>query len=324
VTADPQATSAGRWGPYRLQLALGGAGLAASVLVLAAGVRAVHVQPAAAHRTDVAGLALTYPTLNAAAAVLMVLALLGAVVLLVTIFAAVRQVRAHRRLIRALPVTGALPGHASVLVVAADAPMAFCAGWLRPRVYVSTAVLDRLSNTELRAVLAHEAHHGALRDPLRLAIGRILCTALFFLPVLRPLHDRHADEAEITADAAALAASDGARAPLASAMLALAATPAGGVVGISPERVDVLLGHAPPSWRTPRALLAAALVTIAAVVALVWRASGTAQVQATLNLPIASSQPCVLVLALVPVVVCLAAVVVRRPALAAGRPARSA
>ena len=188
--------------------------------------------------------------------------------------------------------------------------MAFCAGWLRPRVYVSTAVVDRLSDTELVAVLAHEQHHGVLRDPLRLAVGRVLCTALFFLPILRPLHDRYADEA--------------ASGPLASAMLALAATPAGGVVGISPERVDVLLGHAPPSWRTPRLLLVTALATIAAVVALVWRASGTAHVQATLNLPIASSQPCVLVLALVPVLVCLAAVVVRRPTLAPGRRTRTA
>jgi beta-lactamase regulating signal transducer with metallopeptidase domain len=319
VAADRHGPGAPPWGPYRLQLALGGAGLAASVLVLAAGVRAVHVQPAAAHRTDVAGLAFTYPTVNAAAAVLMALALLGAVVVLVTVVATVRQVRAHRRLMRALPVTGALPGHPSVLVVAADAPMAFCAGWLRPRVYVSTAVLDRLSPGELRAVLAHEEHHGALRDPLRLAIGRVLCTALFFLPVLRPLHDRYADDAEITADAAALAASKGATGPLASAMLALATTPAGGVVGISPERVDALLGHRRPTWRMPRLLLLAALTTIAAVVVLVWRASGSAHVQATLNLPIASSQPCVLVLALVPVLVCLTAVVVRRPGLAPGR-----
>jgi Zn-dependent protease with chaperone function len=319
VAADAPATGARPWGPYRLQLALGGAGLAASVLALAAGVSTVHVQPAGAHQTDVAGLAFTYPTVNAAAAVLMALALLGAVVLLVAVLAAVRQVRAHRRLIRALPVTGALPGHPSVVVVAADTPMAFCAGWLRPRVYVSTAVLDRLSPGELRAVLAHEQRHGALRDPLRLAIGRVLCTALFFLPVLRPLHDRYADEAELTADAAALAASGGATGPLASAMLALATTPGGGVVGISPERVDVLLGHPPQSWRTPRLLLLAALTSIAAIVTLAWRASGSAHAQATLNLPIASSQPCVLVLALVPVLACLAAVVVRRPTLAPGR-----
>ena len=63
-------------------------------------------------------------------------------------------------------------------------------------------------------------HHGALRDPLRLAVSRVLCQALFFLPVLRPLHDRYADVAELDADAAALEASVGATAPLASAMLA--------------------------------------------------------------------------------------------------------
>ena len=107
------------------------------------------------------------------------------------------------------------------------AGLAFCAGWLRPRVYVSTGVLGRLSDSELRAVLAHEQHHGALRDPLRLAVSRVLCQALFFLPVLRPLHDRSADVAELRADAAALEASNGATAPLASPLLALRNTNTG-------------------------------------------------------------------------------------------------
>ena len=279
----------------------------------------MHVHPAAAHRLDVAGAHLTYPAVNAAAVVLMVLALLGAAVLAVAIHAAVRQYRGHRRLLATLPVAGSLPGHPTVLVIDVAAPVAFCAGWLRPRVYVSTAVLDRLSSAELRAVLAHEQHHGALRDPLRLAVSRVLCQALFFLPVLRPLHDRYADVAEISADAAALEASGGAPGPLASAMLAVGATPAGGVVGISPERVDVLLGEARRAWRLPRLLLVAALLTLVVLVALAWRASHSASVQATLNLPIASSQPCVLVLALVPVLACLAAAVARRDALGGTR-----
>lgn len=320
MKADARPRALGSWGLYRLQLALGGAGLAACVLVLGAGARAVHVQPQAAHRLAVAGVGLTYPTVNLAAAVLLALALLGATVLVVAILAATRQVRAHRRLMRALPVTGPLPGHPTVLVVDTPAPLAFCAGWMRPRVYVSTAVLDRVSDSELRAVLAHERHHEAVRDPLRLAVARVLCQALFFLPVLRPLHDRYADVAEIRADAAAVKASDGAAGPLASAMLAVGATPDGGVVGISPERVDVLLGRGGGAWRPPRTPLVAALVTISAVVALVWRASAGASIQATLNLPIASSQPCILVLALVPVIACLVAAIARRPAFApAGR-----
>jgi len=303
VSADARA--------YRLQLAVGGAGLGTCTLVTAAGVSAVHVHAAAAHRLDVAGLRLSYPAINVAAVVLLALAMLGAAVLLVTVRAAWSQARAHRRLMRALPVAASLPGHPSVSVVDAGAPVAFCAGWLRPRVYVSTAVLERLAEPELRAVLAHEAHHGALRDPLRLAFGQVLCQALFFLPVLRPLQARAADLSELRADAAALAANDGAAAPLAAAMLTLGAAPSGGVAGISPARVDSLLGTA-PAWRVPRLLLITALLTVAAVVAVVWRASGSASVQASLGLPIASSQPCVLVLALVPVLACLAATIARR------------
>jgi hypothetical protein len=297
--------------PYRLQLALGGSGLSACALVLAAGVSLVHVAPTAAHRLDVAGLRLTYPAVNVAAVLLLALAALGAVVLSVAARAAWRQLRAHRRLMRALPVSGPLPDDPAVLVVDAAAPLAFCAGWLRPRVYVSKAVLERLSERELRAVLAHERRHEALRDPLRLAVGHVLSQALSFLPVLRPLHQRAADVAELQADAAAVAASDGTPAPLASAMLALGASPGGVVVGIAPERVDSLLGLS-PAWRLPRMLLIAALLTLGGVLAIVWRASASASVQAGLGLPIASSQPCVLVLALVPVLACLAAAVARR------------
>jgi Zn-dependent protease with chaperone function len=318
VSAESRPPRLSTWGLYRLQLGLGAAGLGASALVLAAGVSSVHVRPAAAHRLAVGGVGLTYPAVNLAAVVLLALAALGAAVLIVTVRAAWRQVRGHRRLIRALPPAGSLAEHPSVVVVDVASPLAFCAGWLRPRVYVSTGVLGRLSDGELCAVLAHEQHHGALRDPLRIAVSRVLCQALFFLPVLRPLHDRYADVAELRADAAALEATDGAAAPLASAMLAVGTTGTGDVVGISPERVDSLLGR-PRAWRLPRMLLIAALVTIAAVVALAWRASAGASVQATLNLPIASSQPCVLVLALVPVLACLAAAVARRPAIATTR-----
>lgn len=313
MSADARRRGHDSWRVYRLQLALGAAGLGASVLVLATAVSAVHIEPEAAHRLDVAGLALTYPAINVAAVLLLALAALGAAVLLVTVRAAWRQLRAHRRLVRTLPVIGPLPGHPAVAVIDVAAPLAFCAGWLRPRVYVSTEVLARLSESELRAVLAHEQHHEALRDPLRLAVSRVLCQALFFLPVLRLLHDRYADVAELTADAAALDAIDGAPAPLAAAMLAVATTGAGDVVGISPARVDSLLGQ-PRAWRLPRLLLIAALATLGALIALAWRADGHASFHTSLNLPIVSSQPCVLVLALVPVLACLTGMLVRRPA----------
>ena len=282
MSADARRRGHDSWRVYRLQLALGAAGLAASRA--RAGGRASArstSSPPAAHRLDVAGLRLTYPTVNAAAVVLMALALLGAAVLLVTVRAAVRQVRAHRRLVRTLPVTGALPGHPSVLVIDAAAPMAFCAGWLRPRVYVSTAVLDRLSEGELRAVLAHEQHHGALRDPLRLAVGRVLCQALFFLPgpapAARPLRRRRRDHRR-----RGRARGLGRRGRPAGLGDARARATAGrrGRRHLARARRRPARAAAAP-WRPPRLLLVAALATLGALVALVWRASGRASLQAT-------------------------------------------
>ena len=299
--------SGDRFGVYRLQLALGAAGLLAAAVALALGVDTVHVAPAKAHRLSVAGLRLTYPAMNAAAAILLAFAALGAAVLIVTLRSAWRQVRAHRRLMRTLPVAGPLPADPTVSVISCATPVASCAGWLRPRIFVSSGALERLSSDELRAVLAHEHRHRALRDPLRLAVGHVLCQSLFFLPVLRPLQDRSGELAELTAAVAEVDA-----APLASAMLAFGTAASGEVVGISPERVDSLLGR-PRAWRPPWLLLVAALVTLAALLALVWRASGSASARATLNLPLISGQPCVLVLAIVPVLACLAGVLARRP-----------
>ena len=231
-------------------------------------------------------------------------------------------VRAHRRLLRALPVTGALPGHPTVLVDRrrrAD-------GLLRRLAAPARLRLDRRARppVERRAAApcsptssttARCATRCASRSAGCSARRCSSCRSCARCTTATPTWPRS------RADAAALAASDGAPGPLASAMLALGATPAGGVVGISPERVDVLLGAAAgrggcrgccwsrPSPRSPRSSRSS------------WRASGSASVQATLNLPIASSQPCVLVLALVPVLVCLAAAVARRDALAPGRAA---
>jgi bla regulator protein blaR1 len=300
-------------------MALGAAGLALCALVLMAGIESVHVAPGAAHRLDVAGIDLTYPVVNAAAALLLSLATLGGAVLLVAVRAGWRQVRATRRMMRRLPVIRQLAGQPGVLLIDVDAPVAFCAGWLRPRVYVSTGVLAALSEPELRAVLAHERQHWALRDPLRLAVGRILCQALFFLPVLDALHSEYADAAELTADAAALVALDGAQAPLASAMVALGSAGPDGEIAVSSRRVDALLGQ-PIQWQRPRVLLLGAVFTLVLLVALVWRVSAGASIEATLNLPIASSQPCILVLALVPFLFGVAAALLRRPAGLRARP----
>ena len=201
-------------GVYRLQLALGGAGLAAARLRARARRGAPCTShPAAAHRARRRRRrSFTYPGGQRGR----------------RDPACVRRARRGRAdrhrprgaCARSAPTGGwcarcpspvSLPGHPAVSVIDVRARRWPSAPAGCGRASTSPPPRSTASRSdELRAVLAHEQHHRALRDPLRLAVGRVLCQALFFLPVLRPLHDRYGDVAEMTADAAAVA--DGRRA----------------------------------------------------------------------------------------------------------------
>src|SRR5207247_5847046 len=127
------------------------------------------------------------------------LAALGLVSVIQGMRSCVRQLVAQRRFLESLALTGRLPSHPGVWLVDDDRPQAFCAGHLRPRVYVSTGAVRLLGAAELDAVLAHEAHHRLRRDTLRIAGARGLCDTLFFLPVVLWLTERDCSLAELTA-----------------------------------------------------------------------------------------------------------------------------
>ena len=112
------------------------------------------------------------------------------------------------------------------MVIADSHPRAFCAGLFRPRVYVSTGAMALLDDAALSAVLAHEHHHARRHDPLRLAAGRVLARALFFLPGLGDLVERQQALAELSADESAVDASPDNRSALARAMLSFSDAPA--------------------------------------------------------------------------------------------------
>jgi Zn-dependent protease with chaperone function len=223
---------------------------------------------------------------------------LGSVAVAVVLLAARsagRQLRASHRFVREL---GPLitDGPHAARVFRGQALRAFCAGLLRPRMYVSSGAIAQLSTEELDAILAHEAHHARLRDPLRVLFARVLGDALFFLPGVRQLGDRYGALAELAADQAAVRAA-GDRAPLASALLSFeTADPA--VVGIAPERVDHLLGDS-PRWQLPGVLLAWTLVILTIIGVLALRLDQVAA-NSELSLPLVAAQTCMLAMALVP------------------------
>jgi hypothetical protein len=163
---------------------------------------------------------------------------------------AVRRLRAQRRFLGSLRLCGeANIDGVAVVLVDDPRPLVFCAGLLRPRVYLSVGARRRLGPRALLAVLAHEAHHARRRDPLRLLVVGSLG---------RALARRQETLTDLSADAAAVRALHG-PGPLATAMLTL------GDGAVAPERVDQLRGSL--DLRRPTAWLTGALVVLAASLA---------------------------------------------------------
>jgi Zn-dependent protease with chaperone function len=289
------------------------AALAAAVLGLGLliATEVVSLRPPSAAELAAACSQLALPDVSLVSASVLAFGSVAVAVVVLSVRSFVRQVWAARRFLAALHLTG--PGPGESVLFAADTPHAFCTGLLRPRVYLADVTLEALRADELDAVLAHEAHHRRLRDPLRVAVARAVGDGLFFLPAARRLARRYGALAELAADAAAVRAA-GAESLASALFIFERADPA--VVGIAPERADHLLGDR-LHWELPLALIAWSVAVLAAVAAVLWRLSDAAA-HATINLPLLAAQSCMLVMALVPVVLGAGAVLGARRLVARG------
>ena len=282
----------------RAALALGALGVASSLFVIARLVDAWRVTGVSgAHQISILGYKLSYPRANVDAIVVLALALLGLAVIAMLLASVTREWVRASRLARQLSRRGS-PGPDGALVLEDERPGAFCAGLFRPRVYLTTGAVGLLDEDALRAVVAHERHHASRRDPLRFAAEHVLARSLFFVPGARELGRRHRRVAELSADERAVDAASGNRAALARAILSF--SDQGEATGVDPLRVDHLLGEV-PSWRFPSALAVSGVAVLALVVAVSVLAGRVATGSATLSLPVLSRQPCVIVLAMIPI-----------------------
>jgi BlaR1 peptidase M56 len=296
----------------RASLVLGAFGLASAIFVVARLFESWRVSSrAASHQISILGEKLSYPAANVDAIVIVLLAGLGAVVTARALSGGVKELAASRRFHRPLAGKHLQVVHGACLIADVQ-PRAFCAGLLRPRVYLSTGALEMLDDSALNALLAHERHHVRRHDPLRLATGRVLARALFFLPALGDLVERQQALAELSADESAVNAAPANRSALARAMLSFSdARSSGGSIGIDPARVDYLLGE-PPSWRFPALMCLVAASVIALLVGVGVLAGQLANGSATLAPPFLSRQPCIVVLAMIPAALGIVAATYRR------------
>jgi Zn-dependent protease with chaperone function len=91
-----------------------------------------------------------------------------------------------------------------IILIESSLPIAFCFGFVRPRICVSTGLLDALSTSQLRATLCHEDFHCQRFDPLRILLVEAISTALFFLPVVKEWRSLVKIRLELDADAYAV------------------------------------------------------------------------------------------------------------------------
>jgi len=96
-------------------------------------------------------------------------------------------------------------------------PFSFCYWFRRPRICLSTGLIKRLDDSELRAVFLHERYHLRQRDPLRLVIARYFAAGLYVVPVVEELVEYYTLQKEVAADQDAVRAMGGVR-ELASAL----------------------------------------------------------------------------------------------------------
>jgi BlaR1 peptidase M56 len=287
---------------YRVSLALGVLGAGVLALAVASALRSISLGVPSAQRLLQACREVVFSGQTVISAIVLALTGVGLAVLVLAIRSAVRHYRAQRVVLSGLPVQYETVYRGIPLTVFAHPrPEAFCAGLLRPRVYLSSAALQTVQDGELAAVIEHESHHCRRRDPLRIVAVQVLSDALFFLPVMRRLRERYRTLAELAADEAAL--TQGAdRRSLAAVLLTFAEGPAtdAGVVGIAPERVDQLLGQS-PRWELPLSLLSGALITLAGLAAIAMTLAHTTA-PGTLGFAALSAQACMIAMAVLPVV----------------------
>jgi hypothetical protein len=281
----------------RVGMALSALGLGTSLLTIAMLISTWRVGAGAhLHVASIAGLRVSYPVANLEAIVVALLALAGVGVAIRVLGGTARELRAARRFDRAIAGLG-VAELAGAVVIDDPEPRAFCAGLLRPTIYVTSGAIELLDAQALEAVLLHERHHAWRRDPLRLAVGRVVARALFFLPWLGRLHGHELSLAELGADERAVSAAPGNRSALARAMLSFTDASAGRG-GIDPLRIDYLVGEC-PSWRLPVSLCVAPLAVSGLIVTFLLVLGRLADGTATLALPLFSPHPCVVVLALI-------------------------
>lgn len=87
-----------------------------------------------------------------------------------------------------------------ILVIENHQFVALTTGFIKPKIVISTFVMDHFSEEELRAILLHEQFHSIHRDPFRLMLIKVVTEGLSYIPMLKSLVQYYNTWRELLAD----------------------------------------------------------------------------------------------------------------------------
>lgn len=87
-----------------------------------------------------------------------------------------------------------------VIVVSYPTTLAITMGFFKPRIIISTGLINLLTDEELNAVLAHELYHKNNRDPLKMFLLSLFSTTFRYIPILKWFHQKYRIVQEVLAD----------------------------------------------------------------------------------------------------------------------------
>ncbi|MNI19168.1 Regulatory protein BlaR1 [compost metagenome] len=87
-----------------------------------------------------------------------------------------------------------------IIVVRDEAFVALAIGMRRPKIVISTAVLDIFSDDEVKAIVLHEWHHCLNRDNSKIFLTTLLTEAFGYWPIMKPIFRYYQTWTELLAD----------------------------------------------------------------------------------------------------------------------------
>ncbi len=140
---------------------------------------------------------LPYALLTASALLYLSAIIIGSGIFYAVINGSIKVIKSHLAFLR-LPLIDR--GFSVVIVKDKTRKFAFTYGLIRPRIFVSSGLISKLSRREVRGVILHEIQHKKNKDPLRFFLFSLLKDTFFYLPICRWFSNESTLRLELEAD----------------------------------------------------------------------------------------------------------------------------